>query len=93
MEVPTIDEERVSVECYSGSAYAERPVSFMVGSECHAVKRITKYWREPGLLGFSVISQQGGSYHLVYYEQLDTWVLRRRRRGVNRSGDGAQPEE
>lgn len=87
------DGEEITVECYSGSTYADRPASFGAGGERHIVKEITRYWREPGLLGFSVITRRGELYDLVYYGQLDRWFLRRKKRDASRAGRGPQPQE
>jgi hypothetical protein len=68
-------EERTHVECYSGSRYAERPVSFDFSGRRHLVKAIVEEWRSPSALHFSVKTKEDKSFELKYNERSDEWSI------------------
>ena len=63
----------VQVVCYSGHAYAERPVSFIWEGIEHKVKQIEKEWQEPGARLFQVRTEDGRLFILSYNERGDEW--------------------
>jgi len=64
-----------SVECYSGHAYAERPVAFDWGGRRYQVERVLKQWRSPRGPGFRVLTAGGALFELTYDEIQDQWSL------------------
>ncbi len=66
----------VTVTCYSGRTFAERPVSFTWENVEHKVKQIEKEWREPGLKRFRVRTGDDKLFDLRYNEQNDSWSAR-----------------
>jgi hypothetical protein len=65
--------EAVRVTCYSGQAYAERPVSFRWQGETHQVAKIEREWREPRERHFLVRTEDERLFELCYQEQQDMW--------------------
>ena len=63
----------VQVVCYSGHAYAERPVSLIWEGIEHKVKQIEKEWQEPGARLFQVRTEDGRLFILSYNERGDEW--------------------
>jgi hypothetical protein len=68
-------EEAIQVECYSGSRYAERPLSFALDGEPYIIKAIEESWRSPSALHFRVRTENGESFELAYDEELDQWRI------------------
>ena len=66
----------LKVECYSGHAYAERPVAFVWGGRRYQVERILKQWRSPRGPGFRVLASGGVPFELTYDEIKDQWSLK-----------------
>lgn len=60
------------VFCYSGSAYAERPVAFSWRGERLNVVEILRRWREPSGPVFEVTTESG-VFRLAYNETDDSW--------------------
>lgn len=65
----------LSVSCYSGHAYAERPLSFRWRGEDYPVLEIVKAWREPGRRCFRVRTRHNKTGQLCYNEAEDRWSL------------------
>lgn len=68
-------EERLDVECYSGSRYAERPISFDYLGHKHVVEVVVKAWRSPTALHFCVKTQEDKSFELTYDEIAEEWSI------------------
>ncbi len=66
-------EKAIQVECYSGSRYGERPLSFTLDGEPYIVKVVEKSWRTPSALHFRVRTEDGESFELAYHEKADSW--------------------
>lgn len=64
-----------TVECYSGVAYAERPVAVYWQAQRLVVEQVLRSWRTPQGLGFDVVVIDGRRFHLSYDESSDTWHL------------------
>jgi len=65
------------VECYSGSRYAERPVSFGTLGRKHSVKDVIKTWRSPSRLHFHVRTEEDECFELTYDQRTDAWSILR----------------
>ena len=63
------------VECYSGSAYAERPIAFQWEGQRVYVNDIQERWRLPGRLCFRVGVEDGRRFELFYNELNDVWEI------------------
>ncbi len=61
------------VECHSGSAYGERPVTLVWQGERLSVAAVEARWREPGGRGFRVRTTDGRTFELFYGEANDEW--------------------
>ncbi len=66
----------VAVECYSGYAYAERPVTFVWRGRRYQIEQILKRWRSPEGPGFWVLASGDVRFELIYSEANDEWALR-----------------
>lgn len=64
------------VECYSGSAYGERPRAFTWQGQRLEIIRLVDRWRQPGERGFRVSTPGGQEFMLVYDEQNAAWSIR-----------------
>jgi hypothetical protein len=65
-----------SVECYSGTEYAQRPMKFFWQGEWRTVGRIRTERRIPGGKQFEVEDEQRGIFLLAYEEAVDLWTVR-----------------
>jgi len=65
----------VTVECYSGHTFAERPTAFVWQGRRYPIQRIVKQWRAPEGPGFRVLAADGAQFELVYHETQDEWSL------------------
>jgi hypothetical protein len=66
------------VECYSGAAYGERPVTFWwQGRRCQ-VRSVLKRWRLPQGQGFQVVTQDEQIFDLQYDEPEGCWQITER---------------
>jgi hypothetical protein len=63
------------VECYSGSRYGERPVSFDFMGRSHSVRDVTRTWRSPSGLHFRVTTAEEKRFELTYHEETDEWSI------------------
>jgi len=65
------------VQCHSGHAYAERPVSFVWQDVTYRVAQVVKEWREPGAKHFRISTEDNSLFELCYNEQEDEWLVGR----------------
>jgi len=63
------------VRCYSGQAYAERPLSFTWEGAEYEVAEIEKEWRGVGTKNFRVKTKDNKLFQLCYNESQDQWSL------------------
>ena len=74
---------KITVECYAGHRYPERPLAFMWQGERLAVTQVERQWRTPTGLSFLVrAAGDGGRFVLTYTEPPaeaggDSWDVRR----------------
>lgn len=66
----------IQVQCYSGSRYGERPLSFSLHDETYVVKVVERSWRTPSNLHFRVRTEEGEIFELAYDDGSDTWCVR-----------------
>lgn len=66
-------DKTIQVECYSGSRYGERPLSFTLGEERHVVKTVEESWRTPSALHFRVQTEDDERFELAYDYRVDQW--------------------
>jgi hypothetical protein len=67
--------DKAHVECYSGSRYAERPVSFGFLGHKHSVKDVIDTWRSPSGLHFHVRTEEDERFELTYDQGTDGWSI------------------
>jgi hypothetical protein len=65
----------VSVECYSGAAYAERPVAISFGSERWLIEQVLRAERTPQGKHFKAVLVDGREVALEYFEHEDLWKV------------------
>ena len=65
----------VLVKCYSGRAYADRPVSFMLNGVRYSVESVEKEWWEPGVKHFRVRTGDNKRAELCYNGQNCAWSV------------------
>lgn len=65
----------VSVRCYAGRRYAERPVAFVWEGSDLPVEEVLSEWREPAGPVFRVRTGRG-TFLLRYLEAQDVWLAR-----------------
>jgi hypothetical protein len=63
------------VECYSGTRYAERPLSFSLSDRIYTVKVVEKSWRRPSSLHFRVRTEDDEIFELAYNTTTDDWKV------------------
>lgn len=66
--------QRVQVQCYSGSTYAERPRRVAWQGQWRDVLEILNRWRTPAGPGFQVLVEPQLLLTLQYHEQADYWT-------------------
>ena len=66
----------VSVECYSGARFAERPVALAWNGERLSVESIERAWQTPDSLAFTVRAAGGLRFELTYLPASDQWTAR-----------------
>lgn len=64
------------VTCHSGFTYAERPVALTWDGRQHEISSIQASWRIPEGRGFRVLTKDGKSFELFYFEKDDAWHIR-----------------
>ena len=65
-----------TVECHSGSEYAERPLALRWEGERLTVETIEGEWSVPGGKRFRVRTEGGRRFELAYEERSDEWRVR-----------------
>ncbi len=68
--------QAVSVECYSGARFAERPVALAWNGERRSVESIERAWQTPDGLAFAVRVAGGLRFELTYFSASDQWMAR-----------------
>jgi hypothetical protein len=68
--------EEVHVEAYCGYTVPERPRAFVWRGRRHTVERILRRWQTPHEIGFSVRTNDGLHFELVYLFAIETWMAR-----------------
>jgi hypothetical protein len=64
-----------TVECYSGSEFAERPLA-LTWQGCHfEVAEILARWRGPQEKGFRIKTTDGQAFELTYREIPEEWHI------------------
>ena len=66
---------KLKVNCYSGHAYAERPVSFLWEGIEYEVEKIERAWQEPEKKHFQVRTKDNKLFNLCYNEVEKGWSL------------------
>jgi hypothetical protein len=67
--------DSLTVRCYSGQSYAERPKSFTWQDKEYEVAEIEKEWRGEGTRNFRVRTKDNKLFQLCYNESQDQWSL------------------
>jgi hypothetical protein len=65
----------LTVRCYSGHTYAERPQSFCWEGKEYEVTAIEKDWQEPGKKCFQVRTRDSKLCQLCYNDMENTWSI------------------
>ncbi len=68
--------DAVSVECYSGACYAERPVALTWRGERLSVESIERAYQTPAGRVFVVRTAGGRRFRLSYQDGEDRWEAR-----------------
>jgi hypothetical protein len=68
--------ESVTVECYAGYRYPERPRAFLWEGERLIVEQVEQQWRTPDGPAFRVRAADGRRFTLAYDEAADDWSVR-----------------
>ena len=63
------------VECYSGTAYAERPTALHWNQQRLEITFVEAQWRNPDGRCFRVRTQGGQRFELQYDEVSDRWQI------------------
>ncbi|MCD6130371.1 MAG: hypothetical protein J7J10_05425 [Deltaproteobacteria bacterium] len=66
--------EEIIVECYSGSRYGEKPLSFIRNERKYIIQKIERMWRTPDALHFTIYTKEG-KFNILYAESKDAWFL------------------
>jgi hypothetical protein len=66
----------LSVECYSGSQYAERPTALTWQGERLSVESVEHAWQTPDGPAFTVRVVTGRRFELAYDASQDQWSVR-----------------
>lgn len=66
--------DAVTVECYSGGRYAERPLAVHIDGQRLAVERVERAWRTPAGPAFLVVVTGGQRLQLELDERSDIWT-------------------
>lgn len=66
----------VSVECYSGTRFAERPVALTWNGERLTIESIERAWQTPDGVAFAVRVADGRGFELTYFPANDQWTAR-----------------
>ncbi len=63
----------VHVTCFSGRAYAGRPIFYTLEGTTYSIHSVEKEWLEPGTKHFLVCTGDEQYVELCYNEQTDEW--------------------
>lgn len=63
------------VECYSGSAYAERPIALLWEGQRLEITGVEERWRNPQELCFRVHTRDNRRFELFYNELKAIWKI------------------
>jgi hypothetical protein len=66
-----------TVECYSGSRYAERPLAFTWEGQRQEITAVEAEWRTPAGRTFQVRTREDLCFLLAYDEARDDWQIAR----------------
>jgi hypothetical protein len=66
----------VSVECYSGTRYAERPVALTWNGKRLSIETIERAWQTPDSVVFVVRVADDRRFELTYLPTHDQWTVR-----------------
>ena len=66
----------VSVECYSGTRYAERPMALTWNGQRLSIEAIERAWQTPDGIAFTVRIAGGLHFELAYFSTSDQWTAR-----------------
>lgn len=69
-------QKTLTVVCYAGTGYPERPRAFIWQDERYEVEEVGRRWRTPAEYGFSVRTTEGEHFTLLYHEREDVWTLK-----------------
>ena len=64
----------VSVECYSGTRFAERPVALTWNGERLSIESVERAWQTPHGMAFIVRIAGGLRFELTYLPTSDQWT-------------------
>jgi hypothetical protein len=64
-----------TVECLSGSTYAERPLAFAWEGERLEIEAILTQWRTEEERWFRVRTRNGQTFDLAYTEGTESWII------------------
>lgn len=65
--------KNLNVRCYSGHAYAERPLSFNWLGKEQQIAKIESQWEEPAQKCFRVRTEDNKKFNLCYNEAQNMW--------------------
>jgi len=63
------------VKCYSGHAFAQRPISFLWQGREYNVSEVEREWQEPGKKFFKVRTEDEEIFELCYNHSQDEWLI------------------
>ena len=75
----------VTVECYAGHRFPERPRAFDWEGERIEVEEVERCWRTPPGLVFRVRATDGRRFTLAYDEAADNWLVQHTRGGLEQT--------
>ena len=70
-----MNQDFLTVKCYSGHTYAERPQSFEWQGIEYEVEEIESAWQEPGERHFRVRTKDNKRFELWYNESQQRWSV------------------
>ena len=82
-----MEQNPVSVKCYSGYTLNERPSCIITEGRDIQVKSIEKEWREPGCRYFRVRTEDDRLFRLCYYVSTDSWRVTELMSMVRKGGE------
>ena len=67
--------KNLTVECYSGARYAEKPQAFTWQGQRLPVEEVLQTYRTPDGLRFRVLTTDQQVYELIYVQSNDEWEI------------------